>query len=107
MTKETLDRANEITNKIKELEKNLSALKYKVSERKKDIEIHKGNVRKWIPCSKWFCKGTVEQDGKVKLDAPRERHYPLDFELDEECVEFIIKHEEEKIAKLKKELEEL
>ena len=106
---ETLNRANELTAIIKEKEHALGALTYKVHQRKRDIDEHKNGYKRWIPLENWFCKGTIKDKltQKVTIDAPRECEYPLNFELDEECVELIIQHEREKIDKLKKELEEL
>ena len=106
-----LNRAIELASIIKEKENALGALTYKVNQRKRDIDKYKNgyNGYKWIPCENWFCKGTIKDKltQKVTLDAPREFEYPLHFELDDECVEFIIQHEREKIDKLNKELEEL
>lgn len=106
---ETLNRANELTAIIKEKEEALNALVYKVKQRKADIDAYKKQYKRWIPVEKWFCAGVIESKltQKVTFDAPRECQYPLHFELDEECVDFIIQHEREKIDKLKKELEEL
>ena len=109
MNIEALNRANELTEIIKEKEHALGALTYKVHQRKRDIDEYKNGHKRWIPLKNWFCKGTIESKltQKVTIDAPRELEYPLHFELDEECVDFIIQHEREKIDKLKKELEEL
>ena len=106
---ETLNKANELTAIIKEKENALYALIHKVNLRKRDIDEHKNSYKRWIPFENWFCKGTIKDKltQKVTIDAPREFEYPLNFELDEECVEFIIQHERAKIDKLKKELEEL
>lgn len=107
MTQETLDRANEITEKISESEKLLDALLLRIEQRKRDIKrYNEGNIR-WIPFSKWFCNGAIKKDGKIVVASSIECQTPIDFELDEECINFIINHEKDKISKLKKELEEL
>lgn len=107
MTQDTLNRANEITNKIKELTESLGLLECKVYARERDIKEYKENKKRWIPIDKWFCVGKLKEDGKVIIDAPIECHRSLEFELDKECVDFIINHQREKINELKKELEEL
>lgn len=111
MNSETLGRANELTRLISEKEKVLSVLTYKVGQRKRYIRDYKGSsgLCRWIPFEKWFCVGTIKKKNgsEIVFDAPIECEYPLDFELDEECVDFIIKHEMETIQKLKAELDAL
>lgn len=107
MTKETLDRANELSNRIKDLEESLGSLECRVHIRKKNIEDYEQKRTQWIPIPKWFGKGTIKDNNKINLDIPIECRTHLEFEIDEECVNFIIKHEREKINNLKKELEEL
>lgn len=107
MTIETLNRANEILNRIKDLEKSLGLLEWRLHIRKRDFEDCNGKQKGLILMPKWFGKGTINESNKVNLNIPIECNPPLDFEIDEECVEFIIKHERAKILKLKKELEEL
>jgi hypothetical protein len=107
MTKESLNRANEITNKIKELTESLSLLECRVYRRKRDIKEYEAKRTHWIPIPKWFGRGTIENKRKVNLDIPIECTPRLEFELDEECVNFIINHQKEKIKMLEKELEEL
>lgn len=106
MTEETLNKANELTKKIASAGKSLSLLKDRVRARERAIDSYKRGLSRWLPFAGWFCRGVVEGD-KVKLDVPIEGHRQLDFELDEECVGLIIKHEEEKIEKLKSELDSL
>lgn len=107
MTKETLDRANELLNRIKELEESLGLLECRVHIRKKDTKDYEEGNTQWIPTPKWFGRGAVNKNNKINLNIPIECRTALEFEIDEECVDFIIKHEREKIAKLRKELEEL
>ncbi len=107
MTKESLDRANEISNKIKELKESLGLLECRVYRRKKDIEEYEQKRTRWIPIDKWFGRGTIENKRKVNLDIPIECMPRFEFELDEECVNFIINHQKEKIKKLEEELENL
>ena len=106
MNKATLDRANEITKQINVSQEKLWALKDKVYRRKRDIGDYKTGRKRWIPDVNWFCRLLI-RDKKAYIDAPIECEPALKFELDEECVRLIIKYEEEKIDKLKKELEEL
>mgnify|MGYP003296512607 CR=1 FL=1 len=107
MTKETLDKANEISNKIKELTETLGLLECRVYRREKDLVEYAENRSRWIPVPNWFGRGTVEKNNKVNLDIPIEGMHRFEFELDEECVWFIINHQREKIKMLEKELEEL
>lgn len=107
MTIETLNKANEISNRIKYLEKSLGLLECRVHIRKRDFEDCNRRQRGLILMPKWFGKGVINKNNKSNLNIPVECMEPLEFEIDEECVEFIIKHEREKIAKLRKELEEL
>lgn len=107
MTIETLNRANEISNRIKDLEESLGTLECRVHIRKRDIKDYKEGNTRWIPIPNWFGKGTVKENNKINLNIPIECRTALEFEIDEECVDFIIKHEREKITKLRKELEEL
>lgn len=107
MTVETLNKANELSNRIKDLEESLGSLECRLHIRKRDIDNYNTNKTRWIIIPKWFSKGTVKENNKVNLNIPIECREPLEFEIDEECVEFIIKHEREKIAKLKEELEKL
>jgi hypothetical protein len=109
MNTETLNRANELANLIEEKEKALNILTFKVRRRQIKINEHKDKKIRYIPFPNWFCVGVIKnaKDNKVTLEPPLECEYPINFELDEECVEFIIKHEAEKIEQLKKELEEL
>lgn len=74
---------------------------------KKNIEEHKNGRNRWLPFAKWFCVGKIKENRMVTLDAPLECRPSLEFELDKECVDFIINHQKEKIHKLRKELEEL
>lgn len=107
MTNETLNKANQIMEQIKELKKPLSELESRVYRRKKDIKNFKERHIGWIPIVNWFCRGIIEKNNKVNLDVPIECMHRLEFELDEECVNFIIEHQKEKIKMLEKELEEL
>lgn len=107
MTQDALNRANEITNKIKELKESLGLLECRVYKRKKDIKDYEQKQIRWIPISKWFGKGTIKNNHKVNLDIPIECMSHFEFEIDEECVNFIINHQREKIEMLEKELEEL
>lgn len=107
MTNESLNRANEISNKIKELTESLSLLECRVYRRKRDMKDYEENRTRWIPIPKWFGRGTIESKRKVNLDIPIECLPRFEFELDEECVNFIITHQKEKIKMLEKELEEL
>ena len=107
VTQDALNRANEIMDKIKGLEESLGFLQCKVYTRERDIKEYKENKKRWIPFDKWFCVGKIKENGKVTLDAPIECRPSLEFELDKECVDFIIKHQREKINELRKELEEL
>ena len=107
MTKESLDRANEISNKIKELTESLGLLECRVYRRKKDIKDYEEKRTNWIPIPKWFGRGSIEKKNKINLDIPIECMPRFEFELDEECVNFIINHQKEKIKMLEKELESL
>ena len=79
MTKESLNRANEITNKIKELTESLSLLECRVYRRKRDIKEYEEKQRHWIPIPKWFGRGTIENKRKVNLDIPIECMPRLEF----------------------------
>lgn len=107
MTKESLNRANEISNKIKELTESLGLLECRVYRRKKDIKKYNEDQTRWIPIPKWFGRGTIEKKNKINLDIPIECMPRFEFEIDEECVMFIINHQKEKIKMLEKELAEL
>ena len=106
MNKETLKRANEITKQIEVSQEKLWALKNKVYRRKRDIGDYKTGRKRWIPDVHWFCR-LIIRDKRAYIDAPIECETALKFELDEECVNLIIKYEKDKIEKMKKELEEL
>lgn len=106
MTQETLNMANEIANKIEELEQSLIYLQNRISERETEIKSFEKGEKKKISLPKWFCKGIIKKDGKVALNVSAE-YNSIDFELDKECVDFIIQHKKEKIDKLKKEFAEL
>lgn len=107
MTRETLDKANEISNKIKELTESLGLLECRVYRREKDLANHEEKRTNWIPVPNWFGRGTIEKNNKVNLDIPIEGMHHFEFEIDEECVRFIINHQREKIKMLEKELAEL
>lgn len=106
MNTETLKRANEITKQIEASQEKLWALESKVWRRKRDIGDYKTGRKRWIPDASWFGRLLI-RNKRAYIDAPIECEQALKFELDEECVNLIIKYEKDKIAKMKKELEEL
>lgn len=108
MTFKDFERANEIIEQIKTISNGVYRLEAKVSLRKRHIEEHNAGKRRWLPLPEMFCQLIWENyDQKPVVDAPVEGFESIDFALDEECIDFIIRHEKEKIAKLKKELEEI
>ena len=107
MTTETLNSAITLAKRMADIEESLSSLECRLHIRKRDFEDCNRKQKGLILMPKWFAKGTIKENNRVNLNIPVECVPPLEFEIDEECVEFIIKHEREKLRKLKKEFEEL
>ena len=110
MTEEVLNKANDLTIKLKKLDDSIYKVEQEVKTKKRfNADIINGrrstSFRKWLDK---FGSVFLNKDGKPSIRAHAELHYPVEIELeDEEFFNILIEYMKQKRNRMKAELEAL
>jgi hypothetical protein len=110
MTNELLNKANDLSDRIKKLEDSICKVEYEIRYKKRfDEDIIKG----YKPCNfksylKSFASVVFRKDKKPSIRGYVECHYPVEIELeDEEFCTLLLEYLNNKKSKLREELDKL